>query len=534
LATREEYSRGFLIYFGSMALMVVLLSLLGPKNLESLGVTLPKQIGYVAVPIGIAFVLMGALPNVPGLASIEKLLRKYAHERAYIPDAARATAERLAAADFDFSSYQGEALKSPEMRGVEPSDFTRPRRSLEHAWARLCCLVFVQKSCRIEGLTQALDASLLRNYESDLELIENQKKSMEDQVISYRSARTSDPYYTNETLRRDIADNLYKLYILLGCAVRLKLQPHDDIDLALRPFGFKLNHAPQPPERGDMKLVGLTVTAVSIALIGLAATGLGQLGLWAMSPVFPETVFQPFVDTASTLVPHATAIMIADWMRTGAITKGSWFGAAGPRRRANGANYIRVAVACGIAGYIALILWGLVQGPPTSDSFKIEVPNALLAMATGGFYVYHLDNAEIGHRPSRAWELCVQTVATGICGLIAACATWQIIFGAAGAAIDKIILTTIVNAGVGFVLAWYIPQAASMSRYDPLADASEERWRVLEAAARVRLGDAASASWLDQSHPVLGNKSPRAAAAAGVDGFEQAIGLLQGPQGLAA
>ena len=71
---------------------------------------MPKQLGCVGVPLAIAFVLMGALPNVPGLMLIETFLRQFAHERAFIPDAARATAERLAAADLSFSSYEGEAL----------------------------------------------------------------------------------------------------------------------------------------------------------------------------------------------------------------------------------------------------------------------------------------------------------------------------------------------------------------------------------------------------------------------------------------
>src|SRR5258708_11136517 len=271
LATGEEYSHGFTIYFGSMALMVVLLSLLGASNLEQFGIALPKQFSYVGLPLAIAFVLMGALPNVPGLMVIETFLRQYAHERAYIPDAARATADRLAAAEFDFTSYQGEALQSPEMRGVEPADFTRYRHTLEHGWARLCCLVFVQKSYRMEGLTGSLDAGLLEDYQSDLELIESQKKSFETQVADYRVARQSDPYYTDEGLRVRIVENLHKLYILLGCAVRLKTEPNDDIDSALRPFGFKLNRAKRPQCTGDLKLVSLTAIAVSTTLLGLAS-----------------------------------------------------------------------------------------------------------------------------------------------------------------------------------------------------------------------------------------------------------------------
>jgi uncharacterized protein (DUF2384 family) len=535
LATREEYSKGFLAYFGTMVATVVLLSLLGPKNLGSLGINLPDGVGYVMVPFAVALVLIGAMPTVPGLMAIEKFLREYAHKRAYIPDAARATAERLAAADFDFASYQGEVLHSPEMRGVDPADFTRSRRSLEHDWARLCCLVFVQKSCRMEDLTNALDASLLRDYERDLDLIESQKKTMESEVAAYRTARASDPYYTNDALRRAIRDNLCKLYVLLGCAVRLKMQPHDDIDLALAQFGFRLDHARHGrDDTGDLKLVGLATVAASITAIGLAAMGLGQLHLWAVSEVFPQTMFQPFIDAVSALIPHATAIMVADIIRRRAVDSGSWFGSSGGRRRANAANYIRVAMICGIAGYVALVLWGLTQQAPTVDGFKIEVPNALLAMATGGFYVYHLDNAEIGRRPSRLWELGAQTAVTGLCGLVAACATWEFIFGSASAALDRIVLTAVVNAAVGLVLAWYIPQAAAATRYDPLADARDERARALDTAARTRMGDAAAETWLDMPHPALGNKPPRAVAAANVDGFERAIALLQGPRALAA
>jgi hypothetical protein len=353
-------------------------------------------------------------------------------------------------------------------------------------------------------------------------------------VATYRTARANDSYYTNEALRDDIVSNLYKLYILLGCAVRLKAQPNDDIDLALRPLGFKLNRPPRPEgSYSDIKLVSLTVAAVSTALLGLVAMGLGQLGLWTMSWVYPQTMSQPFVDTVATLVPHATAIMVADLMRGRAVNKGSWFATSGQGQRANVANYIRVALVCGVAGYLGLILGGLVQGPPTLDSFKIVLPNALLAMVTGGFYVYHLDNAEIGRRPSRPWELGSETVLTGLCGLIAACITWQTMLGSMAVAADKIILTTVINAAIGFAFAWYLPQAAAAALYDPLAAASKERVRALETAARVRLGNSA-AVWLDQQHPALGGISPRIAAATDVDGYESAIGLLQGPVALAA
>ena len=62
---------------------------------------------------------------------------------------------------------------------------------------------------------------------------------------------------------------------------------------------------------------------------------------------------------------------------------------------------------------------------------------------------------------------------------------------------------------------------------------SEERAGALATAARRRLGDDAE-TWLDTPHPALGNKAPRAAAAADVNGYERAIGVLQSPQAVAA
>jgi uncharacterized protein (DUF2384 family) len=99
-------------------------------------------------------------------------------------------------------------------------------------------------------------------------------------------------------------------------------------------------------------------------------------------------------------------------------------------------------------------------------------------------------------------------------------------------AIDRILLTALYGAAVGFVLGWYIPKTAA-AKFDPLADSKEERVRTLETKALAHFGNSAAANnWLDKPNPVLGQKSPRVAAA-DVDGFERAISLLQGPQELA-
>jgi hypothetical protein len=534
LATREEYSKGFLIYFGAMVCTVVLLSLIGPKNLAAIGIPVSNEVSYVAVPLAIAFLLVGIIPNVPMLQQIERRLRQYAHERAYIPAAARATAQRLSAADFDFSAYKGDALRAPEMNGVSASDFTRSRRTLEHDWARLSCLIYELKSRRLSGLMDSLDADLLRSCERDIENIEAKRQSMGAEVARYREEQAKTASYTNDALRSAIRGNLYKLYILLGCAVRLKKQPHDDIDLALRPFGFRLNQIAPPATNADLKLVAVTIMAVSVALLEFVAVGADHLAVWKVSNFFPQEWYQPLIDATYVIVLYSLAIMVADMVRRRWIKKGRWFRFSGPTRHAVIANYVRIAIFCAAAGYVGLLFWDLAFNGFAVANFASEAPYMLLPAVTGAFYAWHLDNAELETRPHWAREIGGQAVATGICGLIAATASTGIIFGDASVAIDLIALKALVSATVGASFGACIPQAAATTRIDPLAEARDDRVRSIEAAAMAHFATAADAqAWLARPHPALGSKSPKSAAT-DVDGYELAVSLLQAPVPLAA
>jgi hypothetical protein len=523
LATREEYSKGFMIYFGTMASLVALLSLIGPKNLASLGLPLPPDLSNAVIPLCVAFLLVGVMPVVPMLQDVERRLRQYAHERAYIPTAARATAQRLAAADFDFSSYDGDTLKTPDMRGVDCSDFARSRRTLEHDWARLSCLVYELKSRQLSGVTDALDADLLNFYENDVQNIAAKRKSMEDEVARYRAERAKDPSYANDELRLAIRSNLDKLYILLACAVRVHKEPHEDIDLALRPFGFKLSKIEAQDGNMDLKVIGMTVMAACVLGLGLAAVGFASLKVWRVSDDFP-------------LLLYGSAILVADRIRSRYLRKGIWFRKVGGRRQGSGANYLQVAALSGLIGYIALNLWDLAFFSQFDLSgLKIEAPFALLPAVTGVFYVYHLDNAELHTRPRRWIEIGSQALATGLCGLIATAAWVGVLGGNAGDTVDLLAFKAAIGLTVGASLGFYIPRAAAATKSDPLSEARDERVRNLETAARERHRTPAAASaWLEKPLPALGNRSPKAAAAADVEGFEHAISLLPPALSIAA
>jgi hypothetical protein len=532
LATREEYSKALVWYIGTLILTVVIFSLLGPRAV-SLGSAETAALGNV-LPLFIALVLVGVLPTVPVLQGIEPRLRRFFHERAFIPAAARATAEKMAAADFDFGLYSDPDLQeAPEMQGVERRDFERPRGTLEYTWARLSCLSYELQRCRDAGKLENLDGELLQRYGKDLDEIVERRKSFERDVTQHRRDKRRNPRLNNDQLHRAMRDVLRQLYVLLGCAIRLKLSPQADINSVLRQFGFVLEPAAPRDENHDVILVGLTVMTGSVFALAFAAVVanwlLGYLGLWQGSGLFPRELYEPFILSASALFAHGVAIWTAEFIRSRRIRQGRWFTTVGPNLRINKSNHILVAVACAIAGYVTFVLLGMMLQGITPAMLKGAAVFMILPAATGGFYAYHLDNVDLQKRPRRAWEVGYQALVTGFCGLAASTAALSIYSTTLDQAYDFVLLNTAMAAVIGTSLAWYIPEAAASYRCDPLSDAHEQRVKALESAALRRFDDAQRANdWLKQPNPALRNQTPKAAAA-DIEMYEHAISLLQRP-----
>jgi hypothetical protein len=531
LATREQYSRAQIWYILTMVGILCLLTAVGPRLLDASPDLAPFK---PVAPVGFALLLVGALSKFPWLEDIEWRVRLFWHERAYIPAAARAIADTLRASNFDFSAYRQQAvLASVSMRGIEPTDFEAPRGSIEYGWARLSCLSHELGWRRNDGEIEALDGELLNRYASDLDNIATKRQSLEADVAQYRQEKARNPFYDNNELRIAIISELRKLYILLGCAVRLKAAPTTDINAVFRSFGFALGPSTPPSGNQDLMIVGLAVMTGSLLMLTFVAVAVGDIGLWQRSGNFPNDMVQPFMWSLSALLVHGVAIWTADWRRTSLLRKGRWFRVVGQERRPIAANYIRAALFCALTGYIALYLWSLIFQPATIGLAKGTAPFVLLPAATGWFYGYHLDNVELGQRPSRPWEIGSQTLVTALCGLVAT-QVWLALGGAVEGNADFIILVTLFGAVVGASLAWYLPQAAASGRRDPMAEAQKARIALLRAAAADRFRNADLAErWLGRPQPSLDNRTPLDAAT-DIELCVKALGLLQGPLAVAA
>ena len=531
LATPDEYFRALMFYLATLSVLVAVISLLGPR-VVGLG-TAPVPDIAASLPLFVALVLVGVLPNVPWLQQLELLLRRFAHERAFIPTASRAVADTLAAAEFNFALFDAERiLRSPKMRGVESADFTKPRDSIEYSWARLSCLLWElqrrQDSSQIEPI---LDGELLQRYASDLDSIALRRKSLEEDIAQYRREKLADAFYTNDQLHRTIRKTLRQLYVLLGCAVRLRLSPNGDLNAVMRPFGFLLNSAGSCSGNQNLMIVALAAVSVAVGIMSFAALGaaslLGRWGLWTPSDNFPTIAYAPFIYAVSVLLWSGTALLVADRVRAKRLAKGRWFAASAFKRKAIGANYIRIAFICAVPGFLVQYLWGLVTDDGSLAFAREFSPHALLPAVTGAFYAYHLDNVELGTRPSRGREIGLHALVTGCCW-VAASSAWLALMGSSvERALDLLAFSFLAGVVVGGGFGYYVPAAAERNRVDPLLEAHASRIATLKDLALGYFGSQDAAQrWLEQPNPQLDRRSP-IDAADDIPAFEKAVSLMQ-------
>ena len=463
MTTPQEYSRALIFYTTSMIIFVVVLSFLGPRVVALGSTTVPDA--PAALPLFIALVLVGVLPNVPWLQQLEMQLRRFAHERAFIPKAARVTADKLASADFDFSRFNSDAvLRSPSMRAVEPGDFAASRDTLEYSWARLSCLLYQLRRRQDTDQVLPFDGDVLEMVAKDFEDIVLRRKSLEDDVTFYRAEKAKNQYYSNDGLQRQIRAMLRRLYLLMGCAVRLQLSSD-----FIGEFGFVL----KPDDRmttsnRNVMTVGLAVMTGCVFVTIYAAIGIAWFasasGLWVPSGSFPQTAWSPFPWALSALLVHGAAIVVADWLRR-RIRSGT-----GVNWQLNIAHYIYGALFSAVAGFIVNFVWSLIFIGPSLRVATFVLPTMLVPAVSGGFYIFHLDNVELGKRPRPFFEVAPQAIATAFAGFASSTAQYALVD--ATAPLDFVLLNIFVCTIVGASLAWYIPRAASSSRKQQSAASS--------------------------------------------------------------
>lgn len=521
LTTSREYSRAHILYIGSMLAFLVVAIFAGPRALRLLGFELTDD--PIALPLAVALVMVGST-HVKWMSVIELRLRKFAHERAFIPQAVRKQAEQLASAAFDFSCYVKELDESnAALSGVRRSDFEAPRGTMEYRWAKLSCLTLKLKQLRSTEMQHEVDARFLHRYQQDVDAIILGRNIMEGKVQAWRDGVGGTD---GDDLKLEMVKLLKRIYILLACAMRVKIGPTTEVRQIMRPLGFVLPVSTGVKRGFNLVLVASALVFLSILLAVFAAVALNDVTSVRLSARFPGLYTEPFIYAVTAVLMHGAAMAAVTSLRRRRIASGKWLAGGRP----HGSNYVIAALCAGMAGYGFMLLWSVTLGYPevTFAILRTSAPFSILPAVTGAFYAWYLDHGDAVEATVRRILASVGQGATmAVLSLAAATAS----LSAAGVhqvPWDYVLYSGGLGLLIGTVLGWYIPgQVASEAAFTK-SECGMYRWTLEREAIRY-FGDQESArNWICEPNPALGGARPEAVAR-DMGGFERAWRALRPP-----
>jgi hypothetical protein len=516
LTSSGRYYRSLFLYVFLLVPVVVLIAIGGPRFLQVGGdeTVVPSD----SVPLLTALIIVGLVPNVPWVRDIEKAIRQFCHDRAFIPGAVRTLADRLNAATFDFSIYkEAYAAKLPAFRGVEPTDFTAARGTPEYRWAKLACLIHQLNQARDEGLAD-MDRQVFRQYSSDVDRIIMQRKVLDDDMGAYRLATAAGGSAEVDKLMSDIGIPTWNALIFLASAIRERL-PREPY-ATLRPLGFVFNRGGTLPRRTEIPLTAAFVAAIVVLLVESIAVAVRRNIPGLLSDPMPNGTTEPFIYAGNALIFYGLPMLVAHWLRSWKISKQRWFTDGGQRRQ--WLNYIVVGLLSSVASLVGLIALAMFMGLPLRVAAPVTAPFGLfVGLWTGLAYLFHLDNVELNCRPNRAFEILLQAFATGTLGLLATAITTDTDLPTT-ARLTYMIFSASLFVFVGAALGIFVPSAAAGVRAAHAKQPSFDTQLAAIRAEAVRMlgNDEAADQWLNETNQSLGGRPPRQALS-DADGFDK-------------
>jgi hypothetical protein len=464
LATHQEYSIALLMYVTSLELSFLVLSLIGPKTFVEIGLLKNTSVSYEAFPLWVALVLTGLIPNLPVLKEIERKIRKIFHAKAFIPDGAKKTANALAGASFDFSLYKTpDVLNSGVFHCVDEADFDRSHTSLEYRWARTCALMYrLQRIERAAENAEDIDDQVFIVCRKEFEVLKIAFRALDGRIHNYKEGQSNNET-VNDELDAELGAFLRRLYVFIGCAVRLSHQTPQEIDGALNRLGFKLRHSDEIRIDWNIFIVGLPMMALFVFVATLFAPDLFEG--YPQVKYLPATSHDAFKCASSALLFHSAAAITAIRLRSRWLQDNRWIsvwnGAPDGARPLD--RYILVALAAATSGYFALVCYQLLIYPPSWQILVSALWWSPLAGLTGFFIAYYFDN-KTANWMQRVTEPIVQAAVMGCVAYFIAQERLPAFKAAAAISgqheTDQAFLFFIagIAALIGFSLGAYLPQ----------------------------------------------------------------------------
>jgi Protein of unknown function (DUF2384) len=341
LTPRRQYLVGFFVYSGTLLLIFMAVSIIGPERI----LQIVKGAGadsteidsalkdFTTFPVVVAFIIVGLHPSLhlPGYLDFESGIRRLAHRIAYIPK----NMDRI----FNYMRF---------------SDFDLPEQKVEESWMSLGLRRAFADDQTLNNITPLLDRAVVLSvlasqlagdgevdgaqelvHNLSLDVFRQYREKIEDTEVSIQSvyARISDSSNVGVAERRkaiapaqkELVKTLEFLYVIFACAITGKGM--DRISERLRVLGFTSSFPPDAGIPWDpiLKTLGAAAVVLSVAWFIAAHTILG-LDPQILVPTDTGSILETLLGI---LIVHFVAIAEALRIRTKFIALDKYYSETG-------------------------------------------------------------------------------------------------------------------------------------------------------------------------------------------------------------
>lgn len=495
LTPPQQYLRGFFFYCGTIILVFLAISMLGPTRtleiVKSAGISTGKfdLKDIPTFPIVVAFFIIGVNPTLrlPSYLNYEAKLRRFAHRIAYIPKNMDTIFNSMMASDFDLSPQKvDQAWESVNLRRptLDAPDLHDIRPLLD----RTVVLYVLALKLAGEGeydageeLVNNLSLMVFRQYRERIEDIEINLQAAHARLVELNIPGGPDRKKSILTAKREIIKGRDFLYAIFACAITSKGM--ERISVRLRTLGFTspVRRPPGVPWDPILRTIFAAAIVLAAALTVTSFVSLGTPdrttpGQAEIPPLLARTLFVNFF-----IVVGAIRI------RTRLIGAGKYYSEIGKMRAV---AFVILFMKCAAIGFvlfsatyittliplaIAAVLNTPQLSPPTEVIWSLLETFAVWAFvfAWGGTMTAYTNDWPSNRLSDKLVSGFVQgSVMAGGSFL----ANEYTSGGAAGAGL--LYFYIILYGGLGFVIAFMLP-AAIRAYWDALSNQLPDKVEIL-------------------------------------------------------
>jgi hypothetical protein len=527
----RQYLIGFSIYFGSMMLIFLAVSIIGPGPFSRILKAIAAAATQVDIsssaaatdisleshptfPILVAFYLVGLNPNLPKALDFETSLRGFAHRMAYIPKNLDRLLNYMRFSDmempddkiadaWDSIDLHRPALTAPDLKGAA-STFDR----VVLLYARAATLSGDASFEDPNDLLANINPEIFQQYRADIQNVSTNLLAIHARLSDLPPLEKADRRQAVLGIQRDLIKNLEWLYVIFACAVTAA-RVNGRIFDRLRAVGFV---SPYPPGQSIPWDPILKVTGAAALVLGAACLLAANTFLGATQQTQIPTSTRDILQLLTIiLVVHIAAIGQALALRTRLIGQNAYYSDAGSGRAV---AYVRIFLKCWIVSvslnlalYIPNLLVALspTNGPTISgllwQYFTFQLAWATVPAICGVMTSYTLDRP-MGSRFERGISGALEASAMAGVALLAVALTF------ADSTVEYRAFVIVLYGGLGLVLGGMLPTNIRR-HWDAQESFLPDRITVLRTAVRQYFHDIQQFSeWLNTRSDKLDGKRP--------------------------